>query len=91
MYQSGRGVPPDAVRALRLFLSAAENGNMTAAINLAKTFHRGIGVKPDPEFLACGSRLCQALAGIWVNLFTRRALKSATTSLARRVNKPGNG
>jgi hypothetical protein len=47
MYQSGHGVPQDTVRALRLFLLAAENGNMKASINLAKTFHLGIGVKPD--------------------------------------------
>jgi hypothetical protein len=38
--------------ALRLFLLAAEKGNMKAAINLANTFHLGIAVKPDSE-LSC--------------------------------------
>jgi len=48
MYQSGRGIPQDTIRALRLFLLSAENGNMKAALNLANVFRAGIGVKQDP-------------------------------------------
>lgn len=49
LYLNGKAVPQDIRQAERLLARAAEQGNLTAAENLAQMYDQGIGVHHDPS------------------------------------------
>ena len=49
MHADGLGVPKDLAEALRLYKSAAEQGEFLAQIELGRIFSRGLSVTVDPH------------------------------------------
>jgi hypothetical protein len=47
MYRLGQGVPENALEAARWYHLAAEQGEMSAALDLADMYFRGEGVRQD--------------------------------------------
>jgi TPR repeat protein len=49
MYETGRGVEPDAKRALELYTLSADQGHARAQFNLGYMYEKGQGVEPDAK------------------------------------------
>jgi len=65
---------------------------MKATINLANTFHLGIAVKSDSALSCMRLQVASgAVVGMWVNLFTPLARRSATANSTKRVSRPRSG
>jgi TPR repeat protein len=82
MYYSGRGVPPDSVRAAELFQRAAEQGEPTAQLFLAQMYFKSDGVPMNAPLAMMWVEL--ALAGGQVEAFGLRGIILQSMTEAER-------
>ena len=72
MYENGRGVPKDYIKAAEVYKKAAEQGALYAQHNLGIAYREGRGVQRDP-----------VLAYAWLNLATIQENESSLAEIAR--------